>query len=137
VSFLLDTNVLSEIRKGARANPNVSAWFDPIPTEDLFISVLALAEIRKGIQILRSRDRVSAMSYERWLTVVASEFRDRILPINEAVADRFGRIAAIRPLAVVDGLMAATALTHSLTFVTRNAADIKHTGVVVLNPFQA
>jgi predicted nucleic acid-binding protein len=96
---------------------------------------LALAEIRKGIEILRSRDPASAMSYERWLTVVAAEFRDRVLPVNEAVADQFGRIAAIRPLAVVDGLMAATAFTHSLTFVTRNAADIKHTGVAVLNPF--
>jgi predicted nucleic acid-binding protein len=135
VSYLLDTNVLSEIRKGSRAHLSVRIWFDATPNEDLFISILALGEIRKGIEILRSRDPKSAIVYERWLTTTAANFADRILPITEAIADRWGRISAIRPLPVTDALMAATALTHSLTFVTRNCADVQHTGVNVFNPF--
>jgi predicted nucleic acid-binding protein len=135
VSYLLDTNVLSEIRKGSSANANVRAWFDPVPTEELFISVLALGEIRKGVELLRRRDAAAASSLERWLASLKVNFADRILPISDAVADQWGRIAAVRPLAVADGLMAATALVHSLTFVTRNAADVQHTRVPLLNPF--
>jgi predicted nucleic acid-binding protein len=134
VSYLLDTNVLSEIRKGARADANVRAWFDPVPTEELFISVLALGEIRKGVEILRRCDLAAASSFERWLASLKVHFGDRILPISDAVADQWGRIAAVRPLAVADGLMAATALVHSFTFVTRNA-DVQHTGASLLNPF--
>jgi predicted nucleic acid-binding protein len=135
VSYLLDTNVLSEVRKGPRAHPNVRAWFDPVPDEELFISVLALGEIRKGIEILRRRDPAAAASYERWLNTTTLSFSNRILPVTETIADQFGRIASIRPLPVIHGLMAATALSHSLTFVTRNAADVQIAGVSVLNPF--
>ncbi|HUS36725.1 MAG TPA: type II toxin-antitoxin system VapC family toxin [Verrucomicrobiae bacterium] len=135
MSYLLDTNVLSEIRKGSRANPNVRAWFDPVPTEELYISVLALGEIRKGVELLRHRDRAAASSYERWLDSLKANFADRILPVTDIVTDHWGRLGAIRPLPVADGLMAATALVHSLTFVTRNAADVRDTGVSLLNPF--
>jgi predicted nucleic acid-binding protein len=135
VSFLIDTNVLNEVRKGPRAHPNVRAWFDPVPDEELFISVLALGEIRKGIEILRRRDPAAAASYERWLNTTKLSFSNRILPVTETIADQFGRMASIRPLPVIDGLMAATAFSHSLTFVTRNAADVQSSGVSVLNPF--
>ena len=133
--YLLDTNVLSELRKGTRANVCVIAWAKSVLKDEHFISVLALGEIRKGIEKIRPRDPTQAMALEQWIQRIEADYATRILPVTRAIADQFGRIAAIRPLAIVDGLMAATALTHSLTFVTRNAADIKHTGVAVLNPF--
>lgn len=133
--FLLDTNVLSELRKGSRANPRVIAWAKSVIANEHFVSVLALGEARKGIEQIRGKDPAQAVALEQWLQKIEVDYGDRILPITRAIADQFGRIAAIRPLPIVDGLMAATALTHSLTFVTRNAADIKHTGVSVLNPF--
>jgi hypothetical protein len=134
-AYLLDTNILSELRKGTRANRSVIAWAKSVVHEEHFISVLALGEIRKGIEIIRHRDPVQAVALEAWLQKTEIDFADRILPVTQVIADRWGRIAAIRPLAINDGLMTATALTHSLTFVTRNAVDVQHTGASVLNPF--
>jgi hypothetical protein len=135
VKFLLDTNVLSEVRKGSRANAKVRKWFDATPDNDLCVSVLVLGEIRKGLELLRPRDAVQALAIEHWLRKTEFDFGDRVLPVTKSVADQWGRLAAIRPLATTDGLMAATALAHSLIFVTRNGADVQHTGVSILNPF--
>jgi hypothetical protein len=134
-AYLLDTNVLSELRKGPRANPSVMAWAKSVIHEDHFISVLALGEIRKGIEIIRSRDPAQATTLARWLQEVEFGYGDRILPVSKAIADRWGRLSAVRPISISNGLMAATALVHSLTFVTRNTADVRHTGVSFLNPF--
>lgn len=135
--FLLDTNIVSELRKGPRAKASVIQWASSVMDEEHFISVLTLGEIRKGIELVRPRDSAQVIALERWLREIELNFADRILPLTQNIADQWGRLAATRPLPVVDGLLAATALTHSLTFVTRNAADVRHTGVSLLNPFSA
>jgi hypothetical protein len=134
---LLDTNVVSETRKGRRINPNVLAWFESVEDDGLFLSVLVIGEIRKGIEKARSKDPVKARALELWLHGLEKRYGDRVLPITPTVADQWGRLSAIRPLPTVDGLLAATALVHDLTLVTRNVADVAHTGVVLLNPFNA
>jgi toxin FitB len=133
--FLLDTNVLSEIRKGNRANPNVLAWVDGIPDDQLFISVLNLGEIRRGIEQARNLDSTKAAHLEKWLRGLELLFENRILPIDARTADEWGRIAWKRPLAPIDALLAATAIAHNLVFATRNTRDISDTGVQILNPF--
>jgi predicted nucleic acid-binding protein len=134
--YLLDTNVASEARKGRRTNSNVQAWLDSIDDDVLFLSVLALGEIRKGIEQARSRDSAKARALERWLAGLERTYADRVLPITTAIADQWGRLSALRPIDSVDGLLAASALVHGLTFVTCNAAHVAHTGVKVLNPFE-
>lgn len=133
--FLLDTNVASEARKGTRTNPGVSAWLDSVEDADLFLSVLVLGEIRDGVERARPQDPAKACALERWLVGLEQEFGDRALPVTASIADRWGRLKAARPISTVDGLLAATALVHDLTLVTRNVSDVIHTGVKVLNPF--
>ena len=133
--YLLDTNVISEVRKGNRADPNLRAWFETIAEEELFLSVLVLGEVRSGIERIRSRDPVQAQALERWLLDLEATYTDRIFPITTAIADKWGRLSAVDPPSVVDCLMAATALEHGLTLVTRNTHDIRRTGVKFLNPF--
>jgi predicted nucleic acid-binding protein len=133
--FLLDTNVASEARKGRRADPGVSAWLASAEDTDLFLSVLVLGEIRDGIERARPHDPVKARALELWLAGLERNFSGRTFAVTASVADQWGRLNAIRPIPTVDGLLAATALVHSLTLVTRNVADVAHTGVQVLNPF--
>ena len=133
--FLLDTNVASETRKGPRINPGVSAWYRSVEDADLFLSVLVLGEIRKGVERARPNDPVKAHALEHWLVGLEQKFGDRVLPVTPTVADQWGRLCAIRPISTVDGLLAATALVHGLTLVTRNVFDVAHTGVTLLNPF--
>jgi predicted nucleic acid-binding protein len=130
---LIDTNVISELRKGAKCNPNVAAWYSSIV--DAFVSVLVLGEIRKGIERARTNDPARARVLERWLEATMSTFGDRVLPIDQAIADEWGRMSARRPVSTVDGLMAATARVHRMTLVTRNLADVADLGADVLNPF--
>lgn len=99
------------------------------------MSVLSLGEIRKGIEASRPRDPTQTRVLEQWLHGLENRFTDRLLPITGAICDQWGRISAIRPVSVVDGLLAATAMVHDLTLVTRNTADIAHTGVLFLDPF--
>ena len=132
---LLDTNVVSEIRKGRRANGGVLAWLETVDDDGLFLSVLVTGEIRKGIEQVRPKDPARARALDGWLTGLEQGYGDRVLPITPAVADRWGRLSALRPLSTVDGLLAATAIVHGLTLVTRNVPDVAHTGVDVLNPF--
>jgi predicted nucleic acid-binding protein len=134
LKFLLDTNVISEVRK-REANPQVLQWFEATSADDLGISALVVGEIRQGIERLRRRDSSLAQPYETWLDTLEQSYGDRILPVSAAVADAWGRLNVPDPLPVVDGLMAATALVHGLTLVTRNTADVARTGVALLNPF--
>jgi toxin FitB len=136
VSYLLDTNILSEIRKGERCDSHVSAWYASIADEDLFLSTLVLGEIRKGAELARTHDPGKAAALERWLDRVEVAFGGRVLGIDNAVAQWWGRMSALRPTPVVDGLLAATAMVNRLTLVTRNDADVAGLGVSVLNPFR-
>lgn len=135
MTYLIDTNVISEIRKGSRCDANVAAWYDAITDDDLHLSVLVLGEIRQGIERSRKRDPEKATALERWLAQISEAFGGRILPVDTAVADAWGRMSAPDPIATVDGLMAATAKIHGLTLVTRNIADVARSGAELLNPF--
>lgn len=135
MTFLVDTHVISEVRKASRCNPNVAAWYATVADEDLYLSVLVAGEIRNGIERLRVRDPRQASTLENWLADVCMAFGDRVLPIDQAVAAEWGRMSAIRPVPVIDGLLAATAKVHGLTLVTRNAGDVVGLGAAVLNPF--
>ena len=135
--YLIDTNVLSEIRKGAqRADPRVWSWWLDRREAALFLSVMTLGEIRKGIEQLRKRDGVQAFTLDRWLEQTSHAFKDQILEISEEVADGWGKLQAIRPLPDIDALLAATALHHGLTLVTRNESDFTGLGVTMINPFR-
>jgi predicted nucleic acid-binding protein len=136
--FLLDTNIVSELVK-PKPEPRVTAWIDSTDETLLYLSVLTLGEIRKGIGLLRDASRRVVL--EAWLdSDLILRFAERILPIDRAVADRWGRLTAEAavaksPLPVIDGLLAATALDQNLTLVTRNTKDIAVTGVPVFNPW--
>ena len=135
MSYLVDTNVISEVRKGARADPHVARWYDSISDESLYLSVLVLGEIRRGIERKQPQDVNQSSALEAWLAAVLRGFSDRILPVDLRVADEWGRMGAPRPVSVVDGLMAATAKVHGLTLVTRNIGHVRGLGARVLNPF--
>lgn len=136
MSYLIDTNIISEVRKGDRCDPNVSAWYASVADEDLFLSALVLGEIRKAVELARPRDPDKASALERWLAQVETAYGDRVLNIDNGVADRWGRLSAIRSIPVVDGLLAATAMANDLTLVTRNDRDLAGLGLAVLNPFR-
>lgn len=136
MTFLIDTNVISEVRKGARCDPNVAAWYASIKDSDLYLSALVLGEIRRGIELARPRDGVKAEALEVWLAEVETAFGERVLPIDGKVADEWGRMSAQRPVPTVDALLAATAKVHRMTLVTRNDADVAGLGAKVLNPFK-
>lgn len=121
MSFLADTNVISELRKGA--------------PDEVFLSVIVMGEIRRGIESIRRRDARAAISLDRWLRRVVSSHEGRILPVDARTADEWGRLNVPDPVPVVDGLMAATAKVHGLTLATRNVRDVERTGVSLLNPF--
>lgn len=135
MTYLIDTNIILEIRKGGRCDPNVAQWYDGIADDDLHLSVLVLGEIRQGIERSRRRDPDKARALDRWLTQVSEAFEGRILLIDSAVADIWGQMNVPNPISTVDGLMAATAKVHGLTLVTRNIADVARSGASLLNPF--
>lgn len=136
MSYLLDTNIISEVRKGERCDPKVSAWYASVADDDLFLSTLVLGEIRKGIELARRRDPAKAAVLERWIELVETAFGPRVLTVDNAVADQWGRMSAVRPVPVVDGLLAATAMVNRMTLVTRNDREIIGLGATVLNPFE-
>lgn len=137
MSYLLDTNVISELRKGDRADPNVTAWFADVADEEIFLSVLTIGEIRRGIESVRRRDLDSATSLDSWLSRLSEAHRDRILPVDRAIGEEWGRMSVPDPLPVVDGLLVATAKVLGLTLATRNVADVESTGAKLLDPFTA
>ncbi len=134
MSWLLDTNVISEIRKGPRADPGVARWVAG-RQDDAWLSVLTVGEIRRGIELKRRKDEVAARHLEIWLQGLLGSFEARILPVDGRVAEVWGRLNVPDPRPVVDTLLAATAIVHGLTLVTRNVDDVVGTGARVLNPF--
>ncbi|MCK9486911.1 MAG: type II toxin-antitoxin system VapC family toxin [Dehalococcoidia bacterium] len=136
MAYLLDTNIIAELRKGQRGNRGVLDWIEGVEATDLFLSVLVLGEIRLGIERLRPRDPRQADALETWHDDIDRRFAGRVLDVTTEVADRWGRIRAARPLPIIDSLLAATALVHGLTFVTRNGRDVAGLGVDVLDPFE-
>lgn len=136
MSYLIDTNIISEVRKGSRCDPNIAAWYGSIKDSELYLSVLVLGEIRKGVELARPRDPAKAEVLETWLAAVDGAFGERILPVDRQVADEWGRMGAVRPVSTTAGLLAATAKVHRMTLVTRNAADVVGLGANVLNPFR-
>lgn len=133
--YLIDTNVISELRKRGRCDSRVASWWASVNDSDLFLSVLVLGEVRQGIEQVRGHDAVKVRALEKWLSAVTEAFRGRILGIDQSVADVWGSIQAKRPTPVIDGLLAATAIVHDLTLATRNVADVEHCGARIINPF--
>jgi predicted nucleic acid-binding protein len=137
LSYLIDTNVLSELRK-RRPDENVVRWFSTRPATNLYLSVLTLGELHKGIEGLPEGER--KLQLIDWLEVELSAFfAERILPVDAPVADRWGRLIAQagRPLPVIDSLLAATALVHGLALVTRNLKDFQYPQLKILDPWAA
>lgn len=135
--FLLDTNVISEIRKRDRAHPNVIRWVSQTQVEEIGTSVLVLAEIRRGIELKRRNDPQQAKALDQWFAQMRTALGDRVLAIDEMVAETWALLGVPNPLPLIDGLLAATAKVHGLVLVTRNVADIEATGVALLDPFSA
>jgi len=137
VSYLIDTCAISELVR-ARPDANVVAWFEAVPQDGLYLSVLTLGEIRKGIAGISDRRRFVKIAH--WLEHdLPGWFENRVLAIDAAVADEWGRLLAKarQPLPAIDSLIAATALRHRLTVVTRNVKDFESAGVDVMNPWEA
>ena len=132
--YLLDTVVLSELRKRGR-DTGVVTWIGSVTPSDLFISVVTIGEIELGIEKQRAADRKFAEELSRWLDVTLRAYGDRILSMDVGVARRWGRLAARIGNKGMDLAIAATALEHGLTVVTRNVSDFAPTGVATLDPF--
>lgn len=135
--YLLDTNVVSELRKvkSGRANPHVSRWALSVPALQLFISVITLMELESGILLMLRRDPTQGTVLREWMTRhVQTAFAGRILPVDERVALRCAQLHVPDPRPERDALIAATALVHGMTVVTRNVDDFAPTQVVLLNP---
>lgn len=135
MKFLLDTNVISEIRKRDRAHPNVVRWVAQTPVNEIGTSVVVLAEIRRGIELKRRNDPKQAEAMDHWFTQMRARLADRVLPIDEPIAEAWATMSIPDPLPLIDGLLAATAKVRGLTLVTRNIADVARTGVSAFDPF--
>ncbi len=134
--FLPDTNIFSELRK---PNPNagVMRWFQEVADDQLFLSVLVLGELRHGAALKRRRDPASGAHLVAWIDRVEALYRARILRIDRRVARIWAELGVPDPIPPIDALLAATAICHDLTLVTRNTRDVARSGARVLNPFEA
>jgi len=137
MGFLLDTNVLSELRKGERADPGVLRWIESVRFERQAISVLSIGEIRRGILIVQKRDPDQARALKHWLEGLVKMYREETLLIGTEVAWAWGNLNAKRTFPSTEGLLAATAKVHRLCIATRNIRDFEGAGVDVVNPFAA
>ncbi len=135
MAWLLDTNVVSELRRRMPA-PAVLHWYESVRADTLYLSVLTVGEIHQGVVRLRARDPRKAAAIAGWLDELVVGYGGHVLPVTEAVARRWAELNAARPLPVVDSLLAATASVHDLTFVTRNTDDVAGSGVAVHDPFR-
>ncbi|CAK0742294.1 toxin FitB [Azospirillaceae bacterium] len=134
MSYLVDTNVVSEVRRKL-PDANVLAWFGSTDPATVHLSVLTLGEIMKGAESLARRDPVAARALRDWLDGLRLHYADRLLGIDGAVAETWGRLSAQRPMPVIDGLLVATALVHNLILVTRNVCDVSGINAVIVNPW--
>ena len=134
--YLLDTNIISELRR-SRPDPAVVKWLDGIGRADLLLSVLTIGEIHQGIVRLARRDPDQARVLADWLTALERGYADRIVPVTATVARRWAELNAARPLPVIDSLLAATAIEHDAVLVTRNVRDLEGVDVRMVNPFEA
>ena len=136
MKFLLDTNIISEIRKRDRAHPNVASWVARTPVKEIGTSVIVLAEIRRGIELKRRHDKEQAEALDRWFAQMRMRLGTRVLPVDEPISEAWALLSVPDPLPLIDGMLAATAKVHALTLVTRNTADVVRAGVKVFNPFE-
>jgi predicted nucleic acid-binding protein len=137
--FLIDTNVISEARKGRRADPGVQAFWADTAREDtpLFLAAVTIGELRRGVELIRHRgDQLQAQLLEQWLLAVLETYGDRVLELDSDAAQIWGRLRVPNPHNAIDKQIAAIALLHDLTVVTRNTDDFTGCGVRLLNPFQ-
>ena len=138
MTFLIDTNIIRELRRPpSRRNPGVEQWFRGADPDALFLSVLVLGEIRKGIEAKRANDAAQAMALEAWMDQIVRGYSARILPIDFDAAQLWGRAQSIRPFPVIDGLLAATAQARGMSLVTRNTGDLDGWPAtdLLINPF--
>jgi predicted nucleic acid-binding protein len=138
--YLVDTNVISEARKRSKGNRGVRAFFEQAIEDEtpLFISVVTVGELRRGVELIRHRGDVrQANQLDKWLVALLTEYQDHILDIDQDIAQLWGRLRVPNPENALDKQIAATALIYELTIVTRNDKDFVKTGVPVLNPFTA
>jgi toxin FitB len=133
--YLLDTNVVSETRK-KHPDTAVTAFLAAADPAGLFLSVLTLGELRKGVEARRKTDPVAADQLSEWLDTIETEFADRLLCVDAATARLWGELSASRSLPVIDTLIAATAIQHGITLVTRNTGDFESTGALLVDPWQ-
>jgi hypothetical protein len=136
MAYLLDTNVVSELRKGNRCETAVREWFDALDDDDAYLSVLVVGEIERGIERIRKRDPKSATRLRRWLSSLSTQFESRILPVTLPIARTWGKMGTPNPIPTVDGLLAATAHTHGLILATRNVTHIESLDIEWVNPFE-
>lgn len=136
--YLIDTNVVSEARKGARANPGVRRFFDQAARSDwrLYLSVITIGELRRGVELIRHRGDISqADLLELWLDEILRDYRDHILTLDPEIAQVWGRLRVSHPENALDKQIAATALVYNLDLITRHTSDFRGTGVRLGNPF--
>ncbi len=134
--YLVDTNVISEARKGAKANPGVRRFFKETDATDIYLSAQTIGEIRRGLENIRHRgDIPQTKKLEKWLELIVGNYADKILSFDEECAQVWGRLMSPHPQHPIDKQIAAIALIHDLTVVTRNVDDFRGTGVEIVNPF--
>ncbi|MDE9442806.1 type II toxin-antitoxin system VapC family toxin [Xenorhabdus bovienii] len=138
--YVLDTNVVSELRKirVGKADPNVAAWTESVDAADLFVSAITIMELELGVLLIERKDSTQGAMLRAWLEQhVLPEFSERTLPVDTAVAQRCARLHVPDKCSERDALIAAMALVHGMTIVTRNVADFQSTGVSILNPWES
>ena len=137
MSYLLDTNIISEFRKEDRCNSGVKKWRKSVVPEETFLSVIVMGELRQGIEKLRVRDRAGARKLDVWFSGIRAAYGHQILAVTSEICHVWGSNSFLWPLQTADALIAATAMQHGLTLVTRNDHDFQRCGVDYINPFEA